>query len=396
MELLLWRWSTGAQIVSALILAVFFLVLGAWVRRGELRPWTWAWVANLAALAATVVFWYAQPTGWGFHLNIFGYVLFKTLFVVLLADGAAGFAEWRLIRWGRTQAIAVLVYAAITSLLVGNIDQLGVTQSGMIMLLFGFSGVLLLARGRNVGAARWLAAGFLLRAALAASETWAHWTQLADTRFSDARTVRFFMASYSSFDTAAEWVIGLGCVLMLYSRIETELKETNDDLQTAQEVLRQMADRDPMTGLSNRRALPGIFAEVHATGATLLFFDLNDFKMINDRWGHHAGDECLRRFAGALQACFRPDDRIVRYAGDEFLVVAIGLPQHRHAEIFEAMRANLARRGRVEDQESLPTVRFSVGVAELAPGGDPDAAIKAADEAMYQDKAGRKTDALSR
>ena len=60
------------------------------------------------------------------------------------------------------------------------------------------------------------------------------------------------------------------------------------------------------------------------------------------------------------------------------------------------MRANLARRGRVEDQESLPTVRFSVGVAELAPGGDPDAAIKAADEAMYQDKAGRKTDALSR
>jgi diguanylate cyclase (GGDEF)-like protein len=177
---------------------------------------------------------------------------------------------------------------------------------------------------------------------------------------------------------------------MLYSRIEDELKETNDDLQTAQEVLRHMADRDPMTGLANRRALPGIWGEVQQTGATLLFFDLNEFKQINDVHGHHAGDECLRRFAGALQAGFRPDDHLVRYAGDEFLVIAAGLPKHREEEIFENMRANLSRRARSEDENGMPQIRFSVGRADLEPGGDPESAVKAADEAMYTDKAARK------
>ena len=92
------------------------------------------------------------------------------------------------------------------------------------------------------------------------------------------------------------------------------------ELVVAQENLRRLADRDPLTGTINRRALRDIFNDVQATGAMLLFFDLDGFKKINDVHGHAAGDDCLKLFANALRESFRPDDHVVRYGGDEFLV----------------------------------------------------------------------------
>src|SRR5689334_17415608 len=86
MELLLWRWSTTAQIASSLTIAIFFFVLTRSVRRVELRPWLYAWTANLGALPLTVIFWYSNPSPRiGFGLCIFGYIACKTAFVVYLA-----------------------------------------------------------------------------------------------------------------------------------------------------------------------------------------------------------------------------------------------------------------------------------------------------------------------
>ena len=94
MELLLWRWSTSAQIASALMIAVFFVVLARSMRRKELRPWVNAWLANVGALAVTTVYWLAQPQSeLAFTLIRFGYFFGKTMFVALLALGA-----WRVVR----------------------------------------------------------------------------------------------------------------------------------------------------------------------------------------------------------------------------------------------------------------------------------------------------------
>jgi diguanylate cyclase (GGDEF)-like protein len=149
--------------------------------------------------------------------------------------------------------------------------------------------------------------------------------------------------------------------------------------------LRKLVERDPLTGLANRRSLDQIFDEVRPTGATLLFFDLDDFKQVNDLHGHQTGDECLRRFASALRECFRPTDEIVRYAGDEFLVVAQGL-DHASAE----ERVHQARRHLRALAEDAPHVSFSVGISALRPGSDPEQALRAADESMYQAKEARQ------
>src|SRR3982750_2176383 len=88
MELLLWRWSTTAQIASALTIAIFFIVLARSMKRVELRPWLYAWLSNLGALAVTVAWWYLRPdTALAFFGIRFGYMLTKTAFVVLLAGG---------------------------------------------------------------------------------------------------------------------------------------------------------------------------------------------------------------------------------------------------------------------------------------------------------------------
>ena len=112
-------------------------------------------------------------------------------------------------------------------------------------------------------------------------------------------------------------------------------------------ILRLLADRDPLTGAINRRALRDIFNEVQTSGAMLLFFDLDGFKQINDVHGHAAGDDCLRIFANALKESFRPDDQVVRYGGDEFLVIARGLDA-------EAARTRIEDLTRAREAECRP------------------------------------------
>src|SRR5207248_10525142 len=109
----------------------------------------------------------------------------------------------------------------------------------------------------------WLATGFAIRAVLAVVETFAHGIRVFPSRMTPKPIVGIFLASYSSFDTAAEWVIALGCVLIVYRTIQQELLRSNADLIAAQGVLQGLVDLDPLTGLSNRRALPEVLRSVY-------------------------------------------------------------------------------------------------------------------------------------
>lgn len=377
MELLLWRWSTSAQVASALMIAIFFLVLWRSMRRIELRPWVGAWLANLAALGATILFWFYQPkTFWTFASVCFAYFFFKTLAVALLTVGAwsffhAGTLQSRSAR-RRTMIVCVFLYAVAAAAFIDRIEWVGVVQSSVMALVLAIgTGVTIRHR------AGWLSAGFALRALLAGMEATAYALSLEPRT---SKELSIFLASHSSFDTGAEWVIALGCVLTLYRVIQRELTQSNEELLAAKETLQALVDRDSLTGLANRRALPAALRESYATGATIFFFDLNDFKEINDSYGHPIGDEVLKRFAIALQATFRPYDHIFRYAGDEFVVIARGAAPAQVASRIDDLRS------RLQQERLSPEIRFAVGQAHLPVNGDPDAALQAADEAMYSDK----------
>ncbi len=380
---MLWRWSTTAQVTADLMIALFFVVLARSTPRVELRPWAQAWLANLGAVAIAVLYWAWQPQAeWLQGLLRWAYLYLKLVFLLLMLVGALGFcSRWRLRLPLRRLLAGTALFAAVACLLVArDIPTLGFTATVLITLAM-LSGVVLLLRERPPGW-EWLAGGFLIRAVFAGAGIVTFAGEALAQPWAQTALVKTFLASHSSFDTAAEWMIALGCVLMFYRSIQQELALSNAELVTTHATLQELVDRDALTGLANRRTLPPVLDHARLNGATILFFDLNDFKAINDGWGHHVGDDCLKRFAGVLRESFRPGDHIVRYAGDEFLVIAPGMTPEALGERIDAARKKLHDAGGYG-----PRIHFAVGLAWLPPGGDPDATLRAADEAMYREKA---------
>jgi diguanylate cyclase (GGDEF)-like protein len=141
----------------------------------------------------------------------------------------------------------------------------------------------------------------------------------------------------------------------------------------------------------NRRAWSERLLALHARTQregqplSLLFLDLDQFKELNDRLGHAAGDAALRAMAAVMRAEIREHDTVGRYGGEEFVVC---LPNTGHARALQAaerIRKRLQERARREADGSLPTV--SIGVATLRPGEELAALIRRADSAMYEAKA---------
>ncbi|MHB8660111.1 MAG: sensor domain-containing diguanylate cyclase, partial [Solirubrobacteraceae bacterium] len=152
--------------------------------------------------------------------------------------------------------------------------------------------------------------------------------------------------------------------------------------------LRELAVSDPLTGLANRTLLfdrlDMAIAQHHRDGGHVgvLFCDVDDFKQVNDRWGHGAGDRLLCHVAACLSAATRDTDTVSRFAGDEFVVVCPGLgePQEFQA-IIERIDRILHTPGSVEGSPTPP--RLSIGAALLKADETAADVLRRADDAMY-------------
>jgi len=152
-----------------------------------------------------------------------------------------------------------------------------------------------------------------------------------------------------------------------------------------------LADRDGLTPLFNRRAFLRevgrirAFSQRYGAPASLVYFDLDDLKSINDRFGHAAGDAALQAMADRLLRNVRDSDVVGRMGGDEFGVVLVQADQ----AVAEAKAAALARAVEREPLQfgdwSAP-LHVSYGVRQLSPDLEPEALVAAADAAMYQRK----------
>lgn len=159
-----------------------------------------------------------------------------------------------------------------------------------------------------------------------------------------------------------------------------------------EEELRHAALHDPLTGLPNRAMLDQVLEVTVASrrhtdaAAALLFFDLDDFKSINDGHGHTAGDEVLVEVANRLSGTLRDDDLLARFGGDEFVVLCRQVPDVDVAvAVAERMRQRLADPIVVGDQ--TVHVGVSIGVAMLDDSDHgPHQLLRDADAAMYRAK----------
>jgi len=185
-----------------------------------------------------------------------------------------------------------------------------------------------------------------------------------------------------------------GHVAYFYNQVrERFVQETERNRELLEEAA-YLAHHDPLTGLKNRRAFMATADEVMAIAkrygvkAALVVLDIDHFKAINDTYGHAAGDAVLRELAGRMTGVARASDTVARLGWEEFAVLL------NQATLDDAMAAtermlNAIRRApfEVTSGERL-TVTASLGVADLSAHDDVDAALKAADDAMYAAKRG--------
>jgi diguanylate cyclase (GGDEF)-like protein len=156
-------------------------------------------------------------------------------------------------------------------------------------------------------------------------------------------------------------------------------------------VFHSVPGYDALTGLPDRAAFLAALRSAAASGegVAVLFLDLDDFKVVNDGFGHEAGDRLLIQVAERLKTAVRQTDLVARLGGDEFTVLCTGLEDPSEATMTAGrLRAALSAPFDVAGQRRH--VRVSIGCRVAAAGDDPDALLRDADSAMYQAKGAGK------
>jgi diguanylate cyclase (GGDEF)-like protein/PAS domain S-box-containing protein len=170
-------------------------------------------------------------------------------------------------------------------------------------------------------------------------------------------------------------------------------KAVEDELAEANQRLRAIAGEDSLTGLANRRAFDNALAKEHRrskrerTSLSLVMIDVDHFKAFNDRYGHPAGDDCLRQIGAALaQAIDRPGNVAARYGGEEFAVLLRDTDEAGAALMAERIRQLIMARQIRHEANPLGVVTISAGVAAFSAAecdGRPEMLVESADRALY-------------
>ena len=202
----------------------------------------------------------------------------------------------------------------------------------------------------------------------------------------------FFL--YTSLNLHKLIVIGLGIAanILLIGRLPRQVErssmekaqaEAEEKLQETTESYRAKLYHDVLTGAYNRRYYEDIASRIVGP-AGIALMDVDDFKICNDTYGHYAGDMALKTVANAIQSCIRKSDLLIRYGGDEFLLVLPGIPS-------DILQAKLEQIRAAVQQAAVPgyshfRLSLSIGGTMQAITDPMENAVRRADRLMYQAK----------
>ena len=211
-----------------------------------------------------------------------------------------------------------------------------------------------------------------------------------------AATTRYNAGPFGYLDAAYALmvliVLGGSIALNLrIQRIRARLREQREALAHALAVNRELATRDELTGLPNRRAMQDLMGLEHRrsvrSGRPMLLaqLDIDHFKRINDAHGHATGDRALQAFASVVRASVRDTDVLARWGGEEFVLLLSETRLDDARDLLERLRHAVAT---MEIPHTDGTLRMtvSIGVAVHLPGDTVDLTLERADQALYTAK----------
>jgi diguanylate cyclase (GGDEF)-like protein len=198
------------------------------------------------------------------------------------------------------------------------------------------------------------------------------------------------------------WTMEFAPLASALTDMARKLAEREKELRAANRHLEELALRDGLSGLPNRRSFDARLAATWRAAEpkspiSLLMMDVDHFKLFNDTLGHLEGDNCLRLIGKALESTLRRGDFAARYGGEEFVVLLPGAAAAEAVEIAERSRLEIESLGIAHEAAPCGFVTLSVGVATFTPeeAASEQALIETADAALYEAKRrGRNTVAV--
>ena len=359
--------AIAAHLAGTIVLALFFVLLERHDPRPYLRDWMSAWLAQGIALAV-LLFTIRRDWQLGFGL----YLFLETLHGALLWLAAHGYNRTVPPRRRMWILIATTSWAAIGPLILSGLALFAAQLAVLAFASMAAAAVLWPRRQTAMMGVRVTSWMLLLLAVVylgdAAGITWAVRSESEPPPVLDLAPFNVLLL---------QMLLAFGMVLAASEDARRALFETNAQLAEAQRRLKTLAETDALTGCFNRRVFRELVDDVRAKGpdgrGVVVVLDMDGLKALNDLEGHSVGDGAIRTVADAIRTRTRNTDVLVRWGGDEFVVVMPNI----------SLDEGHGRCKQITDGVGQTGFSVSAGLAAYSAGVDIMTAVDQADREMY-------------
>ncbi len=372
------------QISATALIALISFIVSRAVRRGLFPYWASGWACYTGALFAIL---------FAFRIPAAASILFFAYFFLEYAAAVLIFAACRHTAGGevslRRVLYALIPAAAISVFLVGP-PSMFVWRYTIHNGIFGLAWAACLValwpavRDRSSGpGVRLVAVGLALLSLDYIEHCASNWY----LNVNHLALSPYYFTVTSLLDGMFELMLGFGSVVVIVDRVRAELASANESLRVAHDRTATALHRDALTGARSRYSFESDHrgSESAERHGTLVLADLDGLKQINDSLGHAVGDTAIQAVARGLADLVRGEDNVYRLGGDEFVVVMPGMPldlaRSRMLRLDDAVNTRMTG--------GCGRISVSHGLAAYDDAG-MDAALTAADAAMYEAKTRRK------
>jgi diguanylate cyclase (GGDEF)-like protein len=369
------------QAMGAALIGLLCFMLNGVVHRPALSAWWIGWLSLAGGLIALLVE-QAMPSTAAVTLPL--YMFGEYMFGYWIVSGCAHFAgrAWPRRLLPKLIPAFAIVAATAPSLIGYEFRVIFMVQSLALAITFGTALFALAPAARRAGPSPGLTA---MRVALILLViTFLYYVPIFGANvLRDEPLPLTLLRVSSAVHLLCEFLLGFGGAVLVLEESHHGLAVRYDDLSISSAKYRDAAERDALTGASNRHAFFSMLdalndAEKVVAGCAAMI-DVDELKHLNDSHGHSAGDAALMRVAKSVAQRARREDRLFRWGGDEFLLVALGVDPPELADRLDLVNRELA----VPDPL---TVRVSYGAAAFGNAGELLDAVKHADASMYASK----------